>query len=117
MGVFSSSQFLGAAVGGYFGGLIFQNYTIQGVFVFLLILQLIWLALGFALKQPELTENISIELDEQSIVEFDQLKAQLLAFKGVQQVQLLQEEKLLYLKASKKDNVRAKIQQLINKQI
>ena len=27
MGVFSSSQFLGAAVGGYFGGLIFQNYN------------------------------------------------------------------------------------------
>ena len=50
MGVYSSSQFLGAFLGGTFGGLLLDYYGPQGVFIAFGLLMVIWLGVATSMK-------------------------------------------------------------------
>jgi MFS family permease len=45
MGIFSTSQFLGTFFGGAIGGLIYDIYDLNSVFLFTIFVALIWLIL------------------------------------------------------------------------
>jgi predicted MFS family arabinose efflux permease len=45
MGIFSTSQFLGTFFGGAIGGLIYDIYDLNSVFLFTIFVALIWLLL------------------------------------------------------------------------
>ncbi len=51
MGMYSSSQFLGAFVGGVFGGWIYNIYDINSVFLFTIFMVVIWLGVMLTMKQ------------------------------------------------------------------
>jgi predicted MFS family arabinose efflux permease len=50
MGVFSTSQFLGAAVGGIAGGLLFESASITGIVILGIAMQLAWAVLLLVVK-------------------------------------------------------------------
>ncbi len=52
MGVYSTSQFTGAFVGGVTGGWIHGQFGITGVFMFGAIAALVWLAIAFGMQNP-----------------------------------------------------------------
>jgi len=52
MGVYSSSQFFGAFLGGLFGGWLHQHYSIETVFAFCATLTVVWLMLAVNMQNP-----------------------------------------------------------------
>ncbi len=53
MGLYSSSQFLGAFIGGVFGGWIYNIYDLNSVFLFTIFMAIIWLGVMFTMKQQK----------------------------------------------------------------
>ena len=51
MGMFSTSQFFGAFVGGVFGGLIYNNFGLNSVFLFTTFIAIIWWVIMLTMKQ------------------------------------------------------------------
>ncbi len=52
MGVFSTSQFLGAFCGGTFGGLMFSHFAIEGVIFSCILLLLSWFVMTWGMIPP-----------------------------------------------------------------
>ena len=50
MGIYSTSQFLGAFVGGVFGGWIYNTYGLNSVFLFTALMAIIWWIIIFTIK-------------------------------------------------------------------
>ncbi|MBL4764857.1 MAG: MFS transporter [Colwellia sp.] len=59
MGIYSSSQFLGAFVGGIVGGFVANSYGEQTIFLVMAIASLIWLGLSFGMKKLKKSKNFS----------------------------------------------------------
>jgi MFS family permease len=53
MGLYSTSQFLGAFVGGIFGGWIYNIYDLNSVFLFTTLMAIIWLGVMLTMKQQK----------------------------------------------------------------
>ncbi|AYQ56806.1 Uncharacterized MFS-type transporter [Bathymodiolus thermophilus thioautotrophic gill symbiont] len=53
MGMYSTSQFLGAFVGGVFGGWIYNIYSLNSVFLFTTLMSIIWLGITLTMKQQK----------------------------------------------------------------
>lgn len=53
MGLYSTSQFLGAFVGGIFGGWIYNIYDLNSVFLFTTLMAIIWLGVILTMKQQK----------------------------------------------------------------
>ena len=53
MGMYSTSQFLGAFVGGVFGGWIYNIYDLNSVFLFTILMAIIWLGVMLTMKQQK----------------------------------------------------------------
>ncbi len=51
MGLYSTSQFLGAFIGGVFGGWIYNIYDLNSVFLFTILMAIIWLSVMLTMKQ------------------------------------------------------------------
>jgi MFS family permease len=102
MGVYSSSQFLGAFVGGIVGGIIASQYGEQAIFLVMAIVSFIWLLLSFGMqplkksKSFSFTTNINCENEAQKIAE------QLITMPGVIEATLVHTEAVAYLKVDDK---------------
>jgi MFS family permease len=102
MGVYSSSQFLGAFVGGILGGIIASRYGEQAIFLVMAIVSFIWLLLSFGMqplkksKSFSFTTSISCENEAQKIAE------QLITMPGVIEATLVHTEAVAYLKVDDK---------------
>jgi MFS family permease len=59
MGIYSSSQFLGAFVGGIIGGLVASRFGEQSIFLVMAIVSLIWLVLSFGMKKLKKSKSFS----------------------------------------------------------
>ena len=99
MGVYSSSQFLGAFAGGSLGGYAHQVLGIQGVFITVLMVLFVWLSLAITMKKPEYLSTYLLKVDNVS-------EQQLLAVEGVVEVTLIDEKDqaglVAYLKVKKR---------------
>lgn len=69
MGLFSTSQFLGAACGGVLGGWLSQALTMEAVFFFCALLALLWLSVAVTMKVPPLLSeaNSSIKANGETV--------------------------------------------------
>ena len=100
MGIYSSSQFFGAFLGGVLGGAIMQHSGYQALFAALAVIGLIWLAVASTLQLPPRAQRLSLSV---AILTADQAKAlaaQLTALQGVQEVTIVLAEQRCYLKVS-----------------
>ncbi len=103
MGVYSSSQFFGAFLGGVGGGWLHQYYGIGAVFAFSASLALIWFIFAFSMKSPSYLSSYLLKLKplvnkEQA----DKLTDCLMQVTGVKDVVIVTKEEIAYLKVDRK---------------
>lgn len=102
MGIYSSSQFLGAFAGGILGGFIAGEFGESAIFFVMAIFSLMWLLLTFGMhklkKSKAYSFATSIVDDEQAIA----VAAQLSEMPGVIEATIMHEEAVAYLKLDDK---------------
>jgi predicted MFS family arabinose efflux permease len=101
MGVYSTSQFIGAFCGGALGGWVHQVWGDSGVFLFAAAVALVWFAVAWPMGNPRPLGNLVIRIEAPADV--SDLQQGLLAVPGVEEAVVVMEEGLAYLKV---DNAR-----------
>jgi len=101
MGVYSTSQFLGAFVGGAGGGVLLGQFGVNGVFIACAVAALIWLGLAFGMQQPRMRTAMMMHVDAERIADAKQLEASLLALPGVAEARIAADEMVAYLRIEK----------------
>ena len=94
MGIYSSSQFLGAFAGGALGGIAHDAWGIDGVYVLALAMLSTWFLVALFMKKPR---NLSTYLMKVAEVN----EQDLLAVTGVVEAAIVKEEGVAYLKVQK----------------
>lgn len=114
MGIYSTSQFLGAAVGGVFGGWLFQQGGIAAVFVGCAVLAAIWLLFAVSMQEPPYVT--STRLSVAGTQSTQDLLVQLRNQPGVMDVLHVAEEAAVYVKFDNKIIERTRLEILASGQ-
>ena len=118
MGVNASSQFLGAFFGGIIGGqLLLLNNTSLGWSI-LSAIAIIWLLMSFGLAQPRYLSSLVLRLPE--IKQTDEWTSQLLAIRGIEEVVVMSEQQVAFVKVDKQqvdDVSRQQLTHLLGKEV
>ena len=118
MGVNASSQFLGAFFGGVTGGqLLLLNNTALGWSI-LTGLAIVWLLISFGLAQPRYLSSMVLRLPEHK--QTDEWTSQLLAIRGIEEVVVMSDQQVAYVKVDKQqidDATRQDLTQLLGKEV
>jgi MFS family permease len=101
MGIYTTSQFLGAFVGGISGGWIQGAFGISHVFLFCAGVALLWLLVAFGMKPPRHLSSLLINLGELSEDQAREFSQKLLRVPGVEEAVVLSEDGVAYLKTDK----------------
>ena len=112
MGIYSTSQFIGVAIGGALGGWVDGMFDSQTVFLAGALLATIWLLVATTMKEPPYVSSLRIALPE-GVVADDALKARLLAKEGVSEVLVVAEEQSAYVKIDSKVTNRFEVEQVV----
>ncbi len=107
MGVYSTSQFLGAFCGGLLGGGAYQLVGAEGVFAVALGLMGIWFLLTFGMKNPVLLKSYTLEADVSDKQAAKAMATELSALAGVSEAIVVLEEKVAYLKVDDEFDLKA----------
>ena len=101
MGIYSSSQFFGAFLGGAVGGSLFGFYGFAGVYGMSLLIALSWWVVGLGMLPPPNTKSIVLPLKPFASSDCERIASELQGMKGVEDVTLVVEEQAAYLKVNK----------------
>ena len=101
MGVFSSSQFLGAFAGGVVAGYLLQYYDQSAVFLFAFVMFLIWFLVASSMQAPVDFKSYTAQLGDLKNTQIDQVAAALQALPGVAEATVIAEEGVAYLRVNK----------------
>ena len=103
MGVYSTSQFMGAFVGGVAGGWVLSEYQETGVYFLVSIVCLAWLLVARSMSNPSSETGMTVQFSsiEASLVQ--EISDKLSQVQGVEEVVLIPEDKVAYLKVIKKE--------------
>jgi MFS family permease len=102
MGIYSSSQFLGAFVGGILGGVLASSYGEKSIFLVMALFSLLWVLGAATMKPLKKSKSFSFAtsiVDEQQA---DDIAQQLINMPGVLEATLMQSEAVAYLKVDDK---------------
>jgi len=102
MGVYSSSQFFGAFLGGLFGGWLHQHYSIGAVFAFCATLTLVWFILAVSMQSPPYLSSYSLKIGQLDKQQASQLSKCLSQVPGVAEVLVIVEDGVANLKVDHK---------------
>src|SRR5690606_10122033 len=69
MGVYSTSQFLGAALGGILGGGLYQQAGLSAVFIVCAVLCALWLVIADTMRGPLYVTSLRLPLDAAALAE------------------------------------------------
>jgi len=101
MGIYSSSQFFGAFLGGLCGGWLQQHYSISAVFIFCAVLVGLWLIFAVTMESPRYLSNRLIstgDIDKKQALE---LTENLKQIAGVVEAVIVVEDRTAYLKVDR----------------
>ncbi len=101
-GVYSTSQFLGAAVGGLLGGVCYQYYGYNGVFIFTAIIGTIWLIAAATMENPLPLSIASVPLGGFQESDVKAIEQKLLSYEGVYEAVVRLDEQRAYFKVDRK---------------
>ncbi len=101
-GVYSTSQFLGAAIGGVLGGFFYQYYGYNGVFLFTAAIGMIWILAAVTMENPLPLSIASVPLTDVDEHNKAEIEKKLLAYEGVYEVVVRPEEQRAYFKVDRK---------------
>ena len=115
MGVYSTSQFLGAFIGGLSGGAIYGSIGLSGVFMFCTLCALVWAMFARTMKSPRYTSNYMLHVgtleDDAARVELEERLRQV---EGVFEAAIVTDEGAAYLKVDSKVVDYAELDQFSN---
>lgn len=101
MGVYSTSQFTGAFVGGLAGGWVHQHWGLQAVFLFGALAAAAWLVVAVGMRKPGHHASRLLYLNEMSAEQAEQLAVRLRGIRGVLEAVVVGEEGIAYLKVDR----------------
>jgi predicted MFS family arabinose efflux permease len=114
MGVYSTSQFFGAFLGGTLGGAVHQAFGAPGVAVFAALCAVLWLIAAGTMTPPERLRSQVIRLSPNlwvgNTLESLGIQRQLLAIPGVRDALVDPEEGVAYLKVDSRELDSARLQ-------
>ncbi|HKS13386.1 MAG TPA: MFS transporter [Pseudomonas sp.] len=113
MGVYSTSQFLGAALGGILGGWLFGHGGLSLVFAGCAVLCLIWLVVVLGMREPPYVTSLRMPLSPEAVREAG-LSERLMAVPGVTDAVVVADEGAIYIKLDTKILDRATLERLVN---
>ncbi len=117
MGVYSTSQFLGAGLGGGIGGWCYGQMGASGVFLFCAIAAFTWFLLSLSMKPPRYWANLLISLEEISEQAANNFAAEIVKLNGVEEVTLHYEDGVAYLKVDNQQLDKNQLQSLISEHV
>ncbi|KGD79039.1 MFS transporter [Pantoea vagans] len=112
MGIYSTSQFLGVAVGGSMGGWVFGHFDAQTVFLVGAMVAAAWLFVSMTMQEPPYVSSLRIVLSDAALA-VPNLEQRLKAQKGVNSVFIVPEEKSAYIKIDSKVTSRPELEALL----
>lgn len=112
MGVYSTSQFLGAALGGLLGGWLFQQGGVDAVFLGCALLAALWLAFAATMREPPYVTSLRLALSPAALQE-PGLVERLKAVPGVADAVVVAEEAAVYVKVDKLQVDRTTLERLV----
>lgn len=101
MGVYSTSQFMGAFLGGAVGGLLLQEAGINGVLWFMVGILGLWLVIALTMPSPGYTTSFVVQLQQVLGEQYDEIDSDLRRLPGVQDVVIVEEAATAYLKVDR----------------
>jgi MFS family permease len=113
MGVYSTSQFLGSALGGILGGWLFQHGGLSVVFLGCAGLAALWLAFAVTMREPPYVTSLRLPLSPEAIREAG-LVERLKALVGVTDAVIVADEAAVYIKLDKELVDRDTLERLVN---
>jgi MFS family permease len=105
MGIYSSSQFFGAFVGGVLGGFLQTQYGVAVLFAVLAAMVLLWWGLAVRMPPPPFLTSVMLRLEAASEPVLTGLAAQLQAIAGVKEVVVLPVDTVAYLRVDPEEFV------------
>jgi len=101
MGVYSTSQFFGAFLGGAVGGSLLQAAGTAGVLWLMAAALLVWLVVALTMPVPGYTTSFVVQLSESAGTSLDEMDESLRTLPGVEDVVIVEEAALAYLKVDR----------------
>ncbi|KOR30123.1 MFS transporter [Achromatium sp. WMS2] len=98
MGIFASSQFLGAFCGGVVGGIVHHAFGQQAVFIMGSVIASLWFIAAYGMANPPALTNKMLRVGPINAFQAEQLSLRLRAVPGVVEAVVITEEELAYLK-------------------
>lgn len=111
MGVYSTSQFIGVAIGGTLGGWIFQHIDAQTVFLAGGVIATCWLLLSFTMQEPPYVSSLRLMVG--SLPDTQAIEQKLRQAPGVNAVLLVDVEQAAYVKIDSKVTNRQQLERLL----
>lgn len=113
MGVYSTGQFLGVSVGGIAAGWLNSHYSLNVVFICSAVLALIWCFISITMREPSYVSSFRFELPE-SNDHYAALTQQMKNTEGIIEIELIADERAVYLKFDRNKIDRQHIYDLIH---
>jgi MFS family permease len=114
MGIYSSSQFLGAFAGGILGGFIAGEFGEQTIFLVTGLFALVWLVLSLGMKPLKKSKAYSFATNIISDEKARDIAQQLSEMPGVIEITIMHDEAVAYLKVDDKTADLVGIKALLN---
>lgn len=108
MGVYSTSQFLGAFCGGTIGGLLLQYGSTQLLFLAGAVLVCTWFSYALSMEKPQPLKNMVLLLREVN----QDASENLLNIPGVEEVMVIADQRRAYIKVNEKELDRAALDKM-----
>lgn len=102
MGIYSTSQFLGAFAGGAGGGLLLSVWGVGGVLMLMLAALAIWWLVAFTMQPPSYSTSFVVKLRAIEAGEVGEVQGALASIVGVEDVVILGDAGQAFLKVDKK---------------
>jgi hypothetical protein len=112
MGVYATSQFLGAAIGGILGGWLYQYYSLSGVFLGCAGMALLWLGFAVTMREPPYVTSLRLPLSRAALQQAG-LAERLQAVPGVADAVVVRDEAAIYIKIDTQQLDRESLERLI----
>ncbi|BCX82685.1 hypothetical protein MIT9_P2271 [Methylomarinovum caldicuralii] len=113
MGVYSSSQFFGAFLGGALGGWVHEHYGLAAVFAACAALAGLWGLVALGMKPPRPVSSLLLHVEVSDRRQAQQLAHKLRKLPGVVEAVVVPEEGVAYLKIDKQRVNRERLEALV----
>jgi predicted MFS family arabinose efflux permease len=113
MGIYSSSQFMGAFLGGACGGWLYGQFGAVAVFAFSAAIAASWVLVAWFMSTPRYWANLLLSLKTVTPQQGETFSRQLLAINGIEEVRLHFEEHAAYLKVDNQQLDKDQLAQLL----